>query len=80
MKTEIKSCPFCGENNIKFTTFDYNESYYQDTSKGAMQCENCDSMGGVILINIEYKDGTIINDYDTIIEECIKNWNKRIEK
>jgi len=75
--SEIKPCPFCGSSNIEFTTFDFHESCRQDTQRVAMECQDCNAMGGIETINIEYQAGRITNDYDAIKIGCIKNWNVR---
>jgi hypothetical protein len=76
---KIKSCPFCGSNEIEFTTFDYHSSCRQDTEQAAMQCQTCDSMGGVELVNIEYHCGVVDNDFNVIKNRCIENWNRRVD-
>ena len=74
----LKPCPFCGNSEeVGFTTFDYQESCRQDTEKAAIQCESCGAMGGVEHVNISYKNGSNVTDYESIKKTCAESWNRR---
>jgi hypothetical protein len=82
MKTEEiiegnKCCPFCQGRELEFVTYDYRESQYQDTSKCAIQCINCEAKGPEQEYCYLYKNGTPIEDRNKYEIEAYRLWNNR---
>lgn len=68
-------CPFCGCEDVKFETYNFQEHMYQDTSEGACTCQNCGAKGGSVSIAHKYDNGRDVTpNYEN---EAIALWNAR---
>ena len=65
METELKSCPFCGDNNLRIIKdFSFAEDLSLKITECLVSCLNCGASGPSIVF----------------VENAIEGWNKRIKK
>lgn len=65
---ELKTCPFCGENNISMGAFSISPDCY-------IQCE----CGARIELQVPF-NGMSESEHDAVcVEKLIKSWNRRAD-
>lgn len=75
--TELKPCPFCGRNKLRYSIKARNcwgrKKYYV-----AMSCNICHCYGPVVLIDDESLHRSEIERDETFKKKAIEAWNRRV--
>ena len=78
-RPELKSCPFCGSNNLKWGII--------EVLSAGVECKDCSARGPLVSIETAWPHSSDPNPVNTIEEgdkkiilEAIEKWNSRSEK
>lgn len=84
---DIKACPFCGNDEVEYSTKTVGDRYYADGSKKrvyhiSVYCTKCYVYGPRVMVKFDYPESSAFNAGKEIREvkyvtKAINAWNNR---
>lgn len=77
---DIKPCPFCGGNDIKFSFKVASRKRTSATYHACMYCNDCKASSSRVLVHVATENFKLVENEDDFKEQATKLWNMRGSK